>query len=79
MTAAADKTIIIGLASDLTLAQLKPFFLSLEKVGYQGDICTFVSHWDRPALDFLRARRVNLVPFQRAYPEIQERLLRVLT
>jgi hypothetical protein len=36
MTAAADKTIIIGLASDLTLAQLKPLFRVLEKVGYQG-------------------------------------------
>jgi hypothetical protein len=36
MTAAADKIIFIGLARDLTLAQLKPFFRVLEKVGYQG-------------------------------------------
>jgi hypothetical protein len=57
----------MGLASGMTLALLKPFFLSLEQAGYQGDICLFVRDLDDDAQTFLRARRINLIPFRKAY------------
>lgn len=47
--------------------QFAPFFISLEKTGYRGDICLCVADLAPAALDFLRARRVNLVPFRKAY------------
>jgi hypothetical protein len=57
----------MGLAARLSLTQIKPFFLSLEKAGYAGDVCLFIKELEREVLDFLRGRRVNLVPFQGAY------------
>jgi hypothetical protein len=63
----ANKTLILGLLTETTLEQARPFFLSLEKAGYQGDICLFVNGLEADLRDFLRARRINLVPFQRAY------------
>jgi hypothetical protein len=67
MNRSSSRTLIMGLAAKLLLAQIKPFFLSLEKAGYAGDVCLFIKDLEREALDFLRARRVNLVPFQGAY------------
>jgi hypothetical protein len=61
------KTLILGMAVGMTLEQLKPFFLSLEKAGHRGDVCICLAGLDRATLDFLRARRVNLVPFQKVY------------
>ena len=63
----SSRTLILGLATSLSLTQIKPFFLSLEKAGYAGDVCLFRKDLEREVLDFLRDRRVNLVPFQRAY------------
>ena len=57
----------MGLAIGMTLAQLKPFFLSLEKTSYRGDIALFVSGLDAATQSFLRARRINLVPFRKAF------------
>ena len=62
-----SRNLILGLATGMPEAQLRPFFLSLERAGYRGDVCLFVKDLDRAALDFLRARRVNLVPFREAY------------
>lgn len=59
--------LIMGLAVDMTLETLKPFFLSLEKTDYRGDVCLFVSGLDGGTLNFLRARKVSLVPFQTAF------------
>jgi hypothetical protein len=56
----------MGLTARMSLAQIKPFFLSLEKAGHAGDVCLFIKDLERGALDFLRDRRVNLVPFQGA-------------
>ena len=67
MSRSSSRTLILGLATSLSLAQIKPFFLSLEKTGYAGDVCLFIKDLEREVLDFLRGRRVNLVPFQRAY------------
>jgi hypothetical protein len=67
MNRGSSRTLIMGLAAKLPLAQIKPFFLSLEKAGYAGDVCLFIRDLEREALDFLRDRRVNLAPFQRAY------------
>ena len=64
---ASAKTLIMGLLTGMTLEQIKPFFVSLEKTGYSGDVCVFVADLDPATLDFLRAQRVNLVPFQKAY------------
>jgi hypothetical protein len=61
------KTLVLGMAVGMTLEEVKPFFLSLEKTGYRGDICMCVAGLDRATVEFLRARRVNLVPFQKAY------------
>ncbi|MCX6894307.1 MAG: hypothetical protein NTZ16_02110 [Verrucomicrobia bacterium] len=63
----ASRNLILGLATGMPEAQLRPFFLSLERAGYRGDVCLFVKDLDRAALDFLRARRVNLVPLPPAY------------
>ena len=38
-----SKKLIMGLISGLSLEQIKPFFLSLEKTGYRGEICMAVS------------------------------------
>ena len=59
--------LILGLLSGLTLEKAKPFFLSLEKTGYAGDICLFVSDLDPATVAFLRARQINLVPLQKAF------------
>jgi hypothetical protein len=61
------KTLILGTIAGMSLDQIKPFFLSLEKVGHRGDLCVLVSDVDCPTLKFLQARHINLVPFQNAY------------
>ncbi len=55
------------MAVGMKLEHLKPFFLSLEKAGYRGDICLCVADLEPATLDFLRERRVNFIPFQKAY------------
>jgi hypothetical protein len=67
MHSPTKKTLILGMAVGMKLEHLQPFFLSLEKAGYRGDVCLCVAGLEPAALDFLRARRVNLVPFQKAY------------
>jgi hypothetical protein len=61
------KTLILGMAVGMKLEHLQPFFLSLKKAGYGGDVCMYVADLERDTLEFLRAYRVNLVPFQKAY------------
>jgi len=61
------KKLILGLISGLSLEQVKPFFLSLEKSGYRGDVCMVVSDLGVATQAFLRARRVQLIPFQKAF------------
>jgi hypothetical protein len=61
------RNLILGLISGMTQEQVSPFFLSLEKAGYRGDICLFVQGLAPETLAFLHARRVNLVPFQKNY------------
>jgi hypothetical protein len=67
MIANDSKKLILGLLSGLSLEQVKPFFLSLEKSGYRGDVCMVVSDLGVATQAFLRARRVQLVPFQKAF------------
>lgn len=67
MTPPASRTLIMGVLAGLSLAESKPFFLSLEKAGYAGDICLFVGDLDAETQIFLLARRVNLIPFRKAY------------
>ncbi len=67
MSARDSKKLILGLMSEMTLEQAKPFFLSLEKSAYRGDVCMIVSNLDAVTLDFLRARQVQTVPFQKAF------------
>ena len=62
-----QKHLILGMAVGMKLAHLQPFFLSLEKAGYRGDVCLCVADLEPVTLEFLRARRVNLIPFQKAY------------
>ncbi len=57
------------MAVGMKLEHLQPFFLSLEKAGYRGDICLCVADLDPATLEFLRALHVNLIPFQKAYLE----------
>jgi hypothetical protein len=67
MMADDTKKLILGLLSGLSLEQAKPFFLSLEKSGYHGDVCMVVSDLGTATQAFLRARRVQLVPFPKAF------------
>jgi hypothetical protein len=60
------RPLIMGLVSGMTLQQVQPFFLSLEKSGYRGDVAMVVSDLDAATQAFLRARRVQLIPFQKA-------------
>jgi hypothetical protein len=62
-----NRKLILGLAMGMSLEQLRPFFLSLEKSGYRGDVCLLVKNLPLDALLFLRARRVNLVPFKKNF------------
>jgi hypothetical protein len=62
-----SKKLILGLISGLSLEQVKPFFLSLEKSDYRGDVVMFVSDLGMATQTFLRSRRAHLVPFQKAY------------
>ena len=62
-----SKQLILGLLSGMTLEAVKPFFLSLEKSGYRGDVGMFVSGLDAATRDFLRARRVEMVPYKGAH------------
>jgi hypothetical protein len=61
-----SKNLILGLLSGTSLAQTRPFFLSLGKSGYRGDVCMIVSDLDAATQAFLRLRRVQLIPFQKA-------------
>lgn len=69
MTTPPSKTLILGLLADLPLEKAKPFFLSLEKAGYRGDVCLVTGGLDAATQAFVRARafRVNMVPFQKPY------------
>ena len=62
-----SKKLILGLISGMSLEKVRPFFLSLEKSGYRGDVCMVVSHLDSATQSFLRAQRVQLIPFQTVY------------
>src|ERR1039458_6671594 len=62
-----SKKLILGLLSGLSLEQAKPFFLSLEKSGYRGDVCLFISELGSATQAFLRARGVQLIPFPKAF------------
>jgi hypothetical protein len=64
---AGAKTLILGLATGMSLEQIAPFFLSLEKSGHRGDVCLFVRGLAPGTSAFLRARHVNLVPFQESF------------
>jgi hypothetical protein len=66
MMADDAKKLMLGLISRLSLEQVKPFFLSLEKSGYRGDICMIAGDLGVATQAFLRARGVQLVPFQKA-------------
>lgn len=59
------KKLILGLLSNVSLENAQPFFLSLVKSGYRGDVCMIISGLDSATQAFLRARRVQLIPFQR--------------
>jgi hypothetical protein len=64
----------MGLAMRMTVETLRPFFLSLERSGYNGDVCMMVFGLDASALSFLRARHVNLIPFnEETFSEISRR------
>ena len=67
MMADDAKKLILGLLSGLSLEQTKPFFLSLEKSGYRGDVCMIVGDLGVATQAFLRARRVQIVTFQKAF------------
>lgn len=62
-----SKNLIIGLLAGMTLEQAKPFFLSLEKSGYRGDVAMVVCDLDTATQAFLRARGVQMIPFQKAF------------
>jgi hypothetical protein len=62
-----SKKLVLGLLSGLTLAQTKPFFLSLEKSGYRGDVAMVVCDLDTATQAFLRARGVQMIPFRKAF------------
>lgn len=57
------KNLILGLASNMTLEQIRPFFLSLNKCRYEGDVCLIVNHLSADVYDFLLENDVNLVFF----------------
>jgi hypothetical protein len=59
--------LLMGLVSRMTEEAMRPFFLSLERAGYQGDICMIVHGLDASAQSFLRARGVHLIPFSEEY------------
>jgi hypothetical protein len=69
MTKTPSQTLILGLLSGLSLEKTKPFFLSLEKAGYRGDVCMVAGSLDAATQAFLRSRAypVNFVPFQRPF------------
>ena len=60
------KTLILGTVKGLSLEEIRPFFLSLEKTGYRGDLAILVNSVDRTTLEFLQSRRISLVPFEHA-------------
>ena len=65
--ASDSKKLVLGLISGLSLEQVKPFFLSLEKCQYRGETCMVVGNLGLATLAFLRARHVQLIPFQKAF------------
>ncbi|HEV2694392.1 MAG TPA: hypothetical protein VG347_15980 [Verrucomicrobiae bacterium] len=65
MSGSDPKKLVLGLVSNMTLEKAQPFFLSLEKSGYRGEICMAVSGLDAATQAFLRARRVQLIPYER--------------
>jgi len=63
MSEITSKKLVLGLLSRMSLEKAQPFFLSLEKSGYRGDVCMIVSDIDAATQAFLRARHVELIPF----------------
>ncbi len=62
-----SNTLILGMLSRMSLEQARPIFLSLEKNRLSGRHLRLRARRGQTTLDFLRQRRVNLVPFQMAY------------
>jgi hypothetical protein len=80
MPTAPALKLVLGMARDMTLAQLRPFFRSLENTGYRGDIALIAHKLPADALEFLAARRVILISFREfRMPAILARLASAAT
>lgn len=61
--------LILGTLVDLPLEKAQPFFLSLERTGYRGEVGLVCGDVGAATLAFLRARayRVNLLPYRKPF------------
>lgn len=57
-------TLILGLAAGYHYGDVRPFLVSLERAGYQGECVLFVSKTTRD-LDRINAHPVTTIPFER--------------
>jgi hypothetical protein len=56
--------LILGSIRGIEIEMLDPFLFSLEKTGYKGDVCLFVSKVSNRTLNALKQRRVMIFPFR---------------
>jgi hypothetical protein len=61
------KDLIMGVIMYYTWEELRPFFSSLEKTGYTGEVVLFMDYIDEETQNILKnlALDIHLVPFQR--------------
>ncbi|KGP91150.1 hypothetical protein N780_17755 [Pontibacillus chungwhensis BH030062] len=61
------RNLIMGLISHYSWEDIKPFFLSLEKVNYSGEVVMFFEHINEETQNTLKNLNVNisLIPYER--------------
>lgn len=59
-----EKSLLLSAIRSYDYSCLEPFLISLDKVGYKGEICFFVDDVTDDTIDKLRARGVVVIPFK---------------
>jgi hypothetical protein len=67
-----ERQVVMGLVSDYPLYFIRPFFTSLFRTGFQGDVVIFTHNLKRETEEFLRRNGVTCLPYQKDWPFTKE-------
>ena len=74
MSTEKRKEVILGTSMGYTFEMIKPYIVTLQKSGFKGDLCLFVSQMPKESYKILRDYGVKLIPFVDHYPYLPKSL-----